>query len=338
MPKTRWVVLAVLALSCAGLGTAAGADDSGFRILKRIPIGGDGGWDYLTMDAASRRLYVSRATRVLVVDVDQGKLVGEIPNTPSVHGIALAPRHKRGFTSNGGDSTVTIFELDTLKEIARPKVGTGPDAILYDPATDRVFTLNARSQDATALDAGSGSVVGTVKLGGKPEFAVADGKGQIFVNLEDKNEIVGFDAKDLTVKTHWPLAPGKTPTGLAIDPAKRRLFSACRSEVLVVLDMDSGRVLGTPKIGKGTDGAAFDPGTGLAFASNGDGTLNVIEEQPAGQFRVLATVTTPERSKTMTLDPKTHHILLGAARFKPATGGGRPQQEPNSFEILVVGK
>jgi DNA-binding beta-propeller fold protein YncE len=234
---------------------------------------------------------------------------------------------------------VAIFDLETLAETARTKVGQRPDAIIYDPSTDRVFTMNAGSKDATALDASTGSVAGTVPLGGKPEFAVADGKGMVYVNIEDKSEVVAFDAKELTVKSRWPLAPGKEPAGLAMDRAKRRLFSTCHNQKMVVLDADSGKVLGSPEIGKGTDACAFDPDTGLAFSSNRDGTLTVVEEKPAGEFHVAANVKTQVGAKTMALDPKTHMIYLVTARFKPpAAGEKRPGIEPDSFVILVVGK
>jgi len=309
-----------------------------FKVLKKYELGGEGGWDYLTADAASRRLFISRGTHVMVMNLDDGKIVGDIPKTAGVHGIALAAKHKRGFTSNGGDSTVTIFDTETLKEVARVKVGTGPDAILYDPATDRVFTMNGRGKDATALDAATGEVVGTVKLDGKPEAAVSDEKGMIYVNLEDKSEIVAFDAKKLEVKSRWPLAPGQEPAGLAIDLANHRLFSTCHNEKMVVLDTNTGKVLANLTIGKGTDAAAFDAEAGLAFSSNRDGTLNVVEAPADGKFSVVANVQTQLGAKTMALDTKTHNIYLATAQFKEAEAGKRPTPVPNTFLILVVGK
>jgi DNA-binding beta-propeller fold protein YncE len=325
-------------LLVAGLGVSAKPDDAGYRVLKKIELGGEGGWDYLTMDAAGRRLYISRGNHVTVLDVDQGKAVGEVANTAGVHGIALDTKRKKGYTSNGRDSTVTVFDLETLKETARPKVGSRPDFIIFDPASDRVFTFNAGSNDATAIDSGSGAVAGTVALGGRPEAAVADEQGTVYVNLVDKNEVVSFDAKKLGVDKRWPVTPGTRPMGLAMDRAKRRLFVSCASAVMVILDADSGKVLTSPAIGKGTDACVFDQGAGLAFSSNRDGTLTVVEEQPANQFRVAANVKTEEGARTMALDTKTHNLLLATARFKPAAGGGRPTQEPNSFVILVVGK
>lgn len=336
-----WATPALMVLGLLGYGVFADPPDSGYRVIKKFSLGGEGGWDYLTADPEGHRLYIARSNRVTVVDVETGKVVGEVPNTPGVHGVALVPKHKRGFSSNGGDSTVTIFDLETLKEAGRVKVGSRPDAILYDPASDRVFTFNAGSNDATALDAEKGAVAGTVKLGGRPETGVADEKGMVYVNLVDKNEIVAFDARKLEVTQRWPLAPGTGPHGLAMDRAKRRLFSTCANEKMIVLDADSGKVLATLTIGKGTDACAFDPGPGFAFSSNGDGTLTVVEEQPPGTYRVLANVPTQAGARTMALDTKTHLIYLATARFKqPAAGekGPRRAMEPDSFVILVVGK
>jgi YVTN family beta-propeller protein len=266
--------------------------------------------------------------------VDKGTLVGEVAKTPGIHGVALVPKRNRGFTSNGADSTVTVFDLETLREVARIPVGKRPDAILYDPASGRVFTFNAGSGDASAIDAEIEKVVGTIKLGGKPEFAVADGKGHAYVNLEDKSEVLALDTRKLTVEQRWPLAPGKEPTGLAIDRARRRLFASCHNEKMVVLDADSGKVLATAPIGKGTDACIFDPDTRLAFSSNGDGTLTVVREDK-GQFEVAETVMTQAGARTMALDTKTHNLFLATARPKP---GQRRAYEPGSFVILVVGR
>ena len=312
-----------------------------YHLVKQIRLGGEGGWDYLTVDPEARRLYITRFNRVMVVDLETEKLVGEVANTRGVHGVALVPKLGRGFTSNGGDSTVTVFDLKTLAEVDRIKVGNRPDAILYDPATGRVFTFNAGSRDATAIDAASGKVVGAVKLGGKPEFAAADGKGQVYVNIEDHHEVVALDAQHLEVKARWPVTPGKEPAGLAIDPAHRRLFSTCHNRMMVVLDADSGRVVAQPAIGRGTDACTFDPGTGLAFSSNGDGTLTVVQEETPDQFRVVANVQTRPGARTMALDPRTHTIYLVTARAKPAPPAARgerrrPTFEPGSFVVLVV--
>src|SRR5262249_48327015 len=232
-----------LALLLVSSGVQAGPPE--YHVLRKIPLGGDGGWDYLTMDPAAQRLYIARANRVMVVDVKEDKLVGEVPNTSGIHGVALVPERKRGYSSNGGEHTVTVFDLETLKETNRIKVGQRPDAIIYDPASKRVFTMNAGSKNATAIDVETEQVAGTVPLEGRPEFAVADGAGQVFVNLEDKSEIVAFDAKKLSVTNHWTLAPGKDPAGLAMDRKNRRLFSTCGNGKMIVMDADNGRVLAT---------------------------------------------------------------------------------------------
>jgi DNA-binding beta-propeller fold protein YncE len=326
-----WAIVGFLVL-CAGVG-AAEPGDPGYKVIKKIEIGGDGGWDYLTMDADSRRLYIARADRVQVVDVDKGKLIGEVAKTPGVHGVALDLKRKKGFISNGGDATVTIFDLESLKETARVKVGMRPDFILYDPASDRVFTFNAGTKDATAISAADGSVASTVALGGKPEGAVSDGKGTVFVNIEDKNEVAVIDAMKLTVKERWPVAPGVKAVGLALDRSKRRLFCTCGNEKMIILDADNGKVVGTVAIGKGTDAAVFDQEAGLAFSSNGgDGTLTVVDGK-GDTYKVLANVPTQAGARTMALDTKTHNILLVTAKFK------QPRVvEPNTFVILVVGK
>ena len=307
----------------------------GYHILKKISLGGDGGWDYLTMDSVGRRLYVARSNRIMVVDVDEGKLIGEIPNTPGVHGVALVPSRHRGFTSNGGENTVTVFDVETLKETNRIKVGQKPDAIFYDPSSNRIYTCNGTSRDMTVLDATSEKVVGTIKLDGRPETAVSDGKGHVFVNLEDKHELLAIDADGMKVLHRWPLAPGKEPTGLAIDLAAHHLFSTCHNGAMIVVDAESGKVLSTAAIGKGTDAAAFDPETGLAFSSNSDGTLSIVQKDGSGKYVPVESVATQAGAKTMALDLKTHNILLAAAKPIP---GQRRSYEPGSFSILVVGK
>jgi YVTN family beta-propeller protein len=314
-------------------GAQAQADSPlGYHVIKKIPIGEEGGWDYLTMDSAAHRLYISRGNRVMVVDVDEGKVVGTIPNTPGVHGIALVESTGQGFISNGGDATVTVFDTKTLKEVDRVKVGKRPDAIIYDPASNRVFTFNAGDKDSTAIDVATRKVVGKVDLGGKPEAGVSDEKGTIFVNIEDKNEIVAFDAKELAVKNRWPVAPGKEPAGLAIDRKNRRLFSTCHNQVMAVLDADKGNVVATPAIGKGTDAAAFDPETGIAFSSNGDGTLTLVKDDGTGNYTAVGNVPTQSGARTMALDTQTHNIYLVTAK------GQRRNFEKGSFVVLVVGK
>jgi len=324
------------------------------KTVRKITIGGEGGWDYLTADAASKRLYVSRSNHIIVVDTESEKVVGEVAGTPGVHGIAVVPDLARGFTSNGGDDTVTAFDLKTLKETGRLKVGGRPDAIMFDPSSNRVFTFNHGSNDATAVDPSSVTVAGTVALGGVPEAAVSDGKGHVFVNLMDKNEVAEFDAQALRVVNRWSLAPGRRPTGLAMDREHRRLFSVCGgSQTMVVLDADSGHVLATLPIGPGSDGCAFDPGRGLAYSSNGgDGTLTVVREEKPGQFGVAATIRTQPSARTIALDPQTHRIYLSAATYASAPvanaetkaapagatkgAGRRRSMAPGSFAVLVV--
>jgi YVTN family beta-propeller protein len=323
---------------------AADAKPTGYHLLKKTTVGGEGGWDYLTVDPQAHRLYLSHGTHVVVVDSETGATVGDILNLPGVHGIAIAPALGRGFTSNGRENTVTIFDLKTLKEIQRVPVGMNPDAILFDPATKRVFTFNGRSNDATVLDASTGMVAGTIALGGKPEFAVSDEKGQIFVNVEDKSEVVALDAKGLTVLHHWSLAPGEGPSGLAIDRKNRRLFSVCGNERMVVLNADTGKVIATPTIGRGPDACRFDPGPGLAFSPNGrDGTLTIIHEDTPDSFTVVETLPTQAGARTMELDPRTHHVFLVTADVAAAPAGGnaqprRPSFAPNTFAVLVFGK
>ena len=325
------------------LTTFVPAADSGYHLIDTYKLGGDGGWDYLTLDSASRRLYISRATHVMVIDVDSGKAVGDIPDTPGVHGIALAPELGRGFVSNGREGTVTIFDLQTLKLIAKVKAGENPDAILYDPATKRVFTFNGRSHDSTAIDAANGTVLGTIKLEGKPEFAASDGRGEIFVNIEDKSQIDAIDPSKLDVRARWPLAPCEEPSGLAIDRKNRRLFAGCDNKMMAVVDADSGKVIATPAIGEGVDADAFDPGTALALASCGDGHLTVVQEDSPSQFSVRENVSTQEGARTMALDEKTHKVFLVTAKFgpPPAATADNPHPRhtilPDSFVVLVFG-
>jgi YVTN family beta-propeller protein len=324
--------------------------------VHKIAIGGEGGWDYLTVDPAAQRLYVSRGDRIVVVDTDAEKVVGELTDTVGVHGVAVVADLGRGFTSNGGDDTVTAFDLKTLKATAKVKVGGRPDAIMFDPSSHFVFTYNHGTRDATAVDPSALSVAGTVALDGVPEAAVADGRGHIFVNIMDKAEVVEFDALSFKVLNRWPLAPGVRPTGLALDSQLRRLFSVCSgSQTMVVLDADTGKVLARLPIGRGSDGCVFDPQRGLAFSSNGgDGTLTVVKEETPGKFDVVATIPTQQGARTMTLDPQTHRIYLSAATAAPTPegkaeaktktapaekgkGAGRRRMVPGSFVVLVVG-
>jgi len=353
MKRFTLVLSPVLLLAAAGWAAPQGTSVLPTKVHK-VALGGEGGWDYLTADPVAKRLYVSRGNRVVVMDTESEKAVGEVVDTPNVHGVAVVPALGRGFTSNGGDNTVTVFDLKTLKSTGKVKVGGRPDAIMFDPASNRVFTFNHGSKDASAVDPSGLSVAGTVALEGVPEAAVADGRGHVFVNIMDKAEVVEFDARSLRVQNRWPLAPGQRPTGLALDGEHRRLFSVCSgSQSMVVLDADSGHVVARLPIGRGADGCVFDPERGLAFSSNGDGTLTVVREKNPDTFEVAATIPTQQGARTMAIDPKTHNIYLAAAtaatapeaknetRTKTASakkGGGRGRNMvPGSFVIVVVG-
>src|ERR1700692_77676 len=324
---------------------ALAASGPGYKVANTYNVGGDGGWDYLTADSAARRLYISRGTHVIVLDLDSGKTVGDIPDTPGVHGIALAPDLGRGFTSNGRENTVSIFDTKTLATSSKVKVGENPDAILYDPATKRVFTFNGRSQDSTAIDATNGKVLGTIKLDGKPEFAASDGKGGLWVNIEDKSELVSLDPNKLEIKSKWPLAPCTEPTGLSLDKKNRRLFVGCDNKMMAVVDADSGKVLATPAIGEGVDATAFDAETGLAFAScGGDGMLTVVKEEAPDKFSVAENVTTQKGARTLALASQTHTVYLVTAKFgpppAPTADNPHPRRSilPDSFVVLALSK
>ena len=315
------------------------AGASGYHVIKTISIPGDEGWDYVAVDSDARRVYVSHSSHVVVLDADTYGIVGDIPDTQGVHGIAIAPDLGRGFVSDGRANTVTIFDPKTLKTLGTVKAGTNPDAIVYDPHTKRVLTMNGHSQDTTAINAVDGTVAGTLALGGKPEFAVADGHGNIFVNIEDKSELVQFDSQKLTVLNRWPLKPCEEPSGLAVDWKTRRLFAGCGNKMMAIIDADTGKIVATPPIGDGVDANGFDPATDLAFASTGEGTLTVVHEDSADKFTVVENVPTKKSARTMALDLKTHNIFLPAAEFDPpAPGQRRGKMKPGSFVVVVVGK
>ncbi|MGH9494812.1 MAG: YncE family protein [Candidatus Sulfotelmatobacter sp.] len=320
--------------------TSAGIAQSGqYRVTKTISVAGDEGWDYVSVDSAARRVYVSHGSHVVVLDADSYKVVGDIPDTQGVHGIAIAADLGRGFTSNGRANTVTIFDLKTLKTLATVKTGSNPDAIVYEPATRRVFAMDGRSQETTAINAADGSVAGTLALGGKPEFAVADGKGTIYVNIEDKSELVHFDAKSLTVLHRWPMAPCQEPSGLAADWKAHRLFAGCDNKLMAVINAENGKVVATVPIGDGVDANGFDPETNFAFASTGDGNLTIAHEDAADKYTLAATVATKKSARTMGLDLKTHQIFLPAAEFDPpAPGERRGKMKAGSFVLLVVSR
>jgi DNA-binding beta-propeller fold protein YncE len=328
-------VIQVLTLAVAAFSLAAGAQSApGYKVVKTWKLGGNGGWDYLTVDSEGRRIFITRSDRVMVVDEGSGKLLTEIPDTPGVHGVALTPEFGRGFISDGGEDMVTIFDLKTLKSLNKVKVGTRPDAIVYDPFTKRIFTFNSRSHDTTAVDAAKGKVVGKIELGGKPEFAASDEKGTMFVNIEDTSELVAFDPQKLVVKSRWKLAGCEEPTGLAIDRKNRRLFAGCGgNKKMAIVDADSGKVIAMPDIGEGCDATAFDPDQKLAFASAGDGTITVIREDSPDKFSVAETVKTQDRARTMALDPKTHELFTVTAKVLPER-----KVEPDTFVVLAIAK
>ncbi len=317
---------------------------SGYKVVGRYPVPGIGGFDYVTLDSEARRIYVSHATQVEVVDADNGKIVGTITDTPGVHGVAIAADLKHGFTSNGREHKVSMFDPSTLKLIKKIDVGKGPDGIYYDERTKRVFTNNHGSHDVTAIDAATGEVVGTVKVEGDGEQAVIGNDGLIYLNSEEAAEVIVFDPKNLEVKRRFPIGVAKTPTGLAYDAKTNRLFIGCRDEPkMVVMDAASGKVINSFPIGKGVDYAAFDPGSSLIFFSCGDGTLSIYREKSADSYEDAGALKTQPSAKTMAFDPKTKKIFLPAVEYQmvPAAEPGKPPQrsmKPGTFAILVVGK
>ncbi len=319
---SRRVTLVVLSLTMLA---ASAFSESGYKITKKIPIPGQGGWDYLAVDEAARRLYVSHGTQVEVLDLDSNSVVGNIPNTPGVHGIAIAPELGRGFVSNGQSSTATIFDLKTLKKLGEVATGKKPDAIIYDPATSQVFAFNGDSNSTTVISAADGKVAGTIDLGGGPEFAVSDGNGYVFNNLEDESLVLKINSRKLTVEQRWKTAPCESPSSMAMDRPNHRLFIGCRNHLMAVLDSESGKVITTLPIGDHVDATAFDPDSQLIFFSNGEGSISVIHQDSPDKYSVVDTVKTLPRAKTMALDPKTHQLFLSTA-------------EAGQFEVLVVGK
>jgi len=334
----------LIAAACLCASSVKAFSPTQYQVKQKYVLGGDGGWDYLTFDPAGKRLFISRGTHVMVVDPSKGSVIGDIPDTAGVHGIALAQDLGKGFTSNGRDNTVTVFDLKTLKETAKIKIeGENPDAILYDAATKRVFTFNGRSKNATVIDAEKGTVISNIPLDGKPEFGAADGKGMVYVNIEDKSELTSIDAKKAAVVKTWPLAPCEEPSGLAMDQKHRRLFSGCHNKMMAVTDADTGKVIATPVIGQGVDANAFDADQQLAFSSNGDGTLTVVHEDAPDKFTVLDNAETQRSARTMALNTTNHDVYLVAAEYEeapPAKEGERPRRtmKPGTFTLLVVGK
>jgi YVTN family beta-propeller protein len=305
-----------------------------YKVVNRIKIPGATRWDYAYLDSANHRLYVSHATQTEVIDTATDQLAGTIFETKGVHGIAIADDLGKGFTSDGGDNDVTVFDIKTLKVLSKVKTGQNPDSIIYEPGTQRVFTFNGRSSDATAIDAKTGEVVAlSIPVGGKPEFAQVDGKGHVYANIEDKNEVIVIDAKTAAVTSRYSIAPCDGPSGLAIDPKKVLLYSVCGNKMMVVSDPATGKVLATPAIGTGVDGVAFDDG--YAFSANGgDGTITMID----GKFQPVATIPTQRGARTIASDQKAHKLYLPAAEFGPAPVKGRPPAIPDTFQIVVVGR
>jgi DNA-binding beta-propeller fold protein YncE len=319
---------------------------SGYKLTKKVVLGGDTSWDYLLADAATHRIFISHGNHTVVTDTD-GKVLGDILNTAGVHGIALAPEFNRGFTSNGQANSVTVFDLKTLATITEIKIqGQNPDAIIYDPVSKRVFTFNGRSNDATAIDAKTGDIAGTVPLGGKPETAQVDGAGRLYVNIEDKNQLIEMDTKKLAVLNTWSIAPCESPSGQAIDVAHKRTFIGC-DNMMAMVDITNGKVVASVAIGRGVDANGFDPGTGFAFASTGDGFLTVAHEDSPDKLTLVENVPTAARARTMTLDTSSHTVYSVTAEYGPPAAppagappgrGGRAPMVPGTFSLLIISR
>jgi DNA-binding beta-propeller fold protein YncE len=328
-----WIVLAVATLCVAG-------EAPGFKVAKKYAVPGDGGFDYIIFDSSSNRLYVSHGTEVNVLDADSGKVLGKIEDTPGVHGIAIVPNLHRGFTTNGGNATVSVFDTNTFKTIKKISVPEDPDFVFYDPQTNRVFVCHGDAAAITAIDPEKEAVIGKIDLGGGAEAAVVNGKGTGFVNLEEAAMVVSFDPQALAVKQKWPITGCKTPTGLAIDAPNSRLFIGCRSKVLAVMDANSGQVITTVPIGERVDAVAFDPDNKLIFASNGEGTVSVIRQKTSNEYESMGDIQTQKSAKTMAFDPKSKRLFLSAAEMEsaPAANGQRARMRPKpaTFTVLVV--
>lgn len=327
-----------LVIALSAIAAIPAAAQKSFKLADRVKLGGEGGWDYLTFDDHDNRIFITRGTHVIVVDAKTLKQTGDIPGLNGVHGVALAPKLGRGFITSGGDNMLVIFDLKTLQVADKVKVGDRPDGILYDAAAKRVYTFNAKSQDSTVVDASSGKVVGTVPLGGKPETAVTDGKGNVYVNIEDRGEIVRVDTAKLAVVEHYPMAGCEEPSALAFDAARRRLFAGCGSKVVAVVDPDAGKLVTTVEIGGGVDAGAFNPKTRQIFMSCGEGVLTVIQQDSPDKYSVLQNVPTERGARTMALDEESNTVYTVTAQFDPAPPppGQRRKIIPDTFELLVV--
>ena len=341
--KSAFRCVVFLALVTVSISFTAFAQTN-YQVLDKKTLGGEGGWDYLSIEPKSHRLFITRHDHVMVVDTESGKQIAEIPKTLGIHGVALALNEDRGYTSNGGQNTVTTFDLANFKILHETEVGKKPDAIIYDDHSKRVFTFNAGSQDATALSIDESKVVGTVPLGGKPEFAASDGKGKIYVNIEDKSELVEFDANKLKINNRWKLAPCEEPSGLSIDREHHRLFVGCGNKMMAIVNGDNGKVITTLPIGEGVDATAFDPETKLAFGSCGrDAVLTIIHQDSPDKYTVAQNVQTERGARTMALDTTTHKVYLVTAQFGPPPAvtadnpRPRPSIVPGTFELITVG-
>jgi YVTN family beta-propeller protein len=340
--KTKVMNLKVGLLGLATLVLPLIGTAEPYRFLKEIPVGGDGGWDYLTVDAVGRRLYVSHGAKIVVIDIDKDAVAGEITGTPGVHGLAVAADLGRGFSSNGQENKSSMVDLKTLQTLSKIETGKNPDGMLYEPSRHEVYLFNGRDASATVIDAKEGKVTATIPLEGKPEFGVADPEaGRVYDNLEDKSELVAIDIQTHKVVNRWPIAPGEEASGMAIDLEHHRLFLGCGNKKMVMVDASNGKVVGEVPIGQGVDANAFDPGTQLAFASCGDGTVTIAHEDSPEKLTVVQTLKTEPRARTMAVDPKTHRIYLSSAKFEAQNGDATPRQRPRmvpgSFKILVYG-
>ena len=328
-----------LILSLAAILYSSGlCAQSNYALVNKIHTVGDGGWDYISVDNANGRIFVSHSTVAQAIDIKTGKLAGTIPDTKGIHGIAIAAELNKGFTSNGRDSSVTVFNLKTLELITKIKINAkNPDAILYDAFSQKIFTFNGGSSNATVIDAKENKVLLNIPLDGKPEFSVTDGKGIIFVNIEDKSCINVINASTLKVEKRWSIAPGEEPSGLAFDTETHRLFSVCSNKLMVITDSETGKVIATLPIGDRCDGVAFDPGNKRAYSSNGEGTITVVQEIDGDTFKVLETIKTQRGARTISLNKATHHLYLPTAEFESApAANGRPAVKPDSFVILDI--
>jgi DNA-binding beta-propeller fold protein YncE len=328
-------VLIVVAIAAAAPLLAPSA--SSYRITHTYPLGGDGGWDYIVPDPPNHRVFIARQTRVMVVDEDNGTLLGEVPDVHGAHGTAVVASTGHGFATSGSDKSVVMFDLTTFKALGRIPAAEDADAIIYDSASNRVFTFNGDAHSATVIDP-AGTLITNIALGGKPEYGASAGDGKVYANLTDTGEVVEIDARNATVARRWPTAPCRQPVAMAIDTAHRRLFSGCRSGVLAISDYQAGKVVATAPIGAGVDGAAYDPASGDVFASNADGTLTVIHQDSPDQYHVAENVPTPQFSRNMGLDPTNHRLFVASAEFGPVPPGGRGRGPvlPDSFALLVI--